>query len=114
MWLPVLYSIAPISNHMDGLTTFGYVQTAGRINDSLVEWLIRNVQQCQAVRTNSWGDSGFPNMLRVILLVLGYFSPLDSFLELLYLLQSCRLSNMVNGRDAEKPSCYFLIGNFVY
>lgn len=110
MWLPVLYSIAPISNHMDGLTTFGYPQTAGRINDSLVEWLIRNVQQCQAVRTNSCGDSGFPNILRVIFVGAWVFFTIRPIFRIVV---SASVLQM-NGRDAEKPSCYFLIGSFVY
>jgi len=31
-----------------------------------MEWLIRNIHQCPAVRTNSRGHSGFPSMLSVI------------------------------------------------
>lgn len=62
------------------------------IDESLVEQLIRNMDQCQAVKTNDCEDAGFSDMLRGILSVLGYFSPLHPFSKSLHLLQICRLS----------------------
>lgn len=58
----------------------------------MTPWWSRNMDQCQAVKTNDCEDEGFSNMLRVILWVLGYFSPLNQFSKSLHLLQICRLS----------------------
>lgn len=89
-----------------------WLQTVWRINDSSMEWLIRNVHQGQAVRTNSPGSLGFPDILTVV--VSEFFSPLLQFSKLLHLLQTCRLSNMAIDRDVGKASHYFLIGNVIH
>lgn len=111
MWFPFFYSVVPISNHMDGLTTSGWLQTACRINDSSVQWLIRNLHQCQ--QEQPWGLRLFRQVECDFCWCFGNFITWHPFLKL-YLLQTCRLPSMHNGWDAEKHSHYFLIQNFIY